>query len=76
MFVNMRAKKTPAGIKLQYFCQYGDRKKKNNLRTKLSIYILDTCLAMSGSFISQPDRNIRIGYCPRWHENNQDSKAG
>ena len=34
-------KKNPAGIKLQYFCQYGDRK-KNNQRTKLSIYILDT----------------------------------
>ena len=33
--------KKPAGIKLQYFCQYGDRK-KNNQRTKLSIYILDT----------------------------------
>jgi hypothetical protein len=26
MFVSMRAKK-PAGIKLQYFCQYGDRNK-------------------------------------------------
>jgi hypothetical protein len=38
MFVTMRAKK-PAGIKLQHFCQYED---KNNQRTKLSIYILDT----------------------------------
>jgi hypothetical protein len=27
MLVSMRAKKKPAGIKLQYFCQYGDRKK-------------------------------------------------
>ena len=36
-------KKNPAGIKLkQYFCQYGDRKKSNNQRTKLSIYMLDT----------------------------------
>jgi hypothetical protein len=43
MFVSMRAKK-PAGIKLQYFCQYEDTKKKqkqknkqtNNQRTKLS----------------------------------------
>jgi hypothetical protein len=26
MFVSMRAKKT-AGIKLQYFCQHGDKKK-------------------------------------------------
>jgi hypothetical protein len=26
MFVSIRAKK-PAGIKLQYFCQYGDKKK-------------------------------------------------
>jgi hypothetical protein len=34
-------KKKPSGIKLQYFCQYGDRKKTNQ-RTKLSIYILDT----------------------------------
>jgi hypothetical protein len=43
MFVSMRAKKTPAGIKLkQYFCQYGDKKKNNNQRTKLSIYMLDT----------------------------------
>ena len=41
MFVSMRAKKNSAGIKLQYFCQYGDRK-KNNQRTKFSIYILDT----------------------------------
>jgi hypothetical protein len=41
MFVSMRAKKKQAGIKLQYFCQYGNRK-KNNQRTKLSIYILDT----------------------------------
>ena len=34
----------PAGIKLQYFCQHGDKKKniKKNQRTKLSIYILDT----------------------------------
>jgi hypothetical protein len=38
----MRAKKKPAGIKLQYFFQYGDKKKQqNNQRTKLSIYILD-----------------------------------
>jgi hypothetical protein len=35
--------KKPAGIKLQYFCQYGDKKKITNQRTKLiSIYILDT----------------------------------
>jgi hypothetical protein len=42
MFVSMRAKK-PAGIKLQYFCQYEDKKKtkQNNQRTKLS-NILDT----------------------------------
>ena len=40
MSVRMRAKKK-AGIKLQYFCQYRDRKKTNQ-RTKLSIYILDT----------------------------------
>ena len=40
MFVRMRAKKK-AGIKLQYFCQYRDGK-KNNQRTKISIYILDT----------------------------------
>jgi hypothetical protein len=40
-FVSMRAKKNPAGIKLQYFCQYGDRKKTNQ-RTKLTIYMLDT----------------------------------
>jgi hypothetical protein len=38
----MRAKKKPAGIKLQYFFLYGDKKKQqNNQRTKLSIYILD-----------------------------------
>jgi hypothetical protein len=48
MFVSMtmtEGKKKPAGIKLQYFCQYGDKKKQknnNNQRTKLSIYILDT----------------------------------
>ena len=38
-------KKKTARIKLQYFCQYGDKKKQknnNNQRTKLSIYILDT----------------------------------
>ena len=36
-------KKNPARIKLQSFCQYGDKQKqKNNQRTKLSIYILDT----------------------------------
>jgi hypothetical protein len=41
MFVSMRAKKT-AGIKLQYFCQYEDKKnQQNNQRTKLS-NILDT----------------------------------
>jgi hypothetical protein len=39
--LTLRGQKKPAGIKLQYFCQYGDRK-KNNQRTKLSIYILDT----------------------------------
>ena len=36
----------PVGIKLQYFCQYGDKKKRkqNNQRQrrKLSIYMLDT----------------------------------
>ena len=42
MFVSMRAKKNPAGIKLQYFCQYGDKQKNKNQRTKLRIYILDT----------------------------------
>ena len=32
-------KKKPAGIKLQYFCQYADKKKITNQRTKLiSIY--------------------------------------
>jgi hypothetical protein len=39
MSVRMRAKKK-AGIKLQYFCQYRDRKKTNQ-RTKLN-NILDT----------------------------------
>jgi hypothetical protein len=37
-------KKNPAGIKLQYFCQYGDQNKK-----MLSIYILDTILIESES---------------------------
>ena len=40
MSVRMRAKKKKAGIKLQYFCQYRDRKKTNQ-RTKLN-NILDT----------------------------------
>jgi hypothetical protein len=33
MFVSMRAKK-PAGIKLQYFCQYEDTKKKKKKKKK------------------------------------------
>jgi hypothetical protein len=33
MFVSMRAKK-PAGIKHQYFCQYEDKKQKQNKTTK------------------------------------------
>jgi hypothetical protein len=33
MFVSMRAKK-PAGIKLQYFCQYEDKKKKKKIKKK------------------------------------------
>jgi hypothetical protein len=33
MFVSMRAKK-PAGIKLQYFCQYEDTKKKQKQKNK------------------------------------------
>ena len=37
--LSLWGQKKPAGIKLQYFCQYED---KNNQRTKLSIYILDT----------------------------------
>ena len=45
MFDSMRAKKT-AGIKLPYFCQYGDKKKKKkkNPTTKEQswAYILDT----------------------------------
>ena len=40
-YLSVWGQKNPAGIKLQYFCQYGDRKKPNQ-RTKLSIYILDT----------------------------------
>ena len=42
--LSVRGQKKPAGIKLQYFCQYGDKKtkKKTHQRTKLSIYILDT----------------------------------
>jgi hypothetical protein len=27
-FLTLRGQKKPAGIKLQYFCHYGDRKKK------------------------------------------------
>ena len=42
--------KKPAGIKLQYFCQYGDRKKPNQ-RTKLSIYILNTIESESTTWI-------------------------
>jgi hypothetical protein len=33
MFVSMRAKK-PAGIKLQYCCQYEDKKTKKNKKNK------------------------------------------
>jgi hypothetical protein len=33
MFDSMRAKKT-AGIKLQYFCQHGDKKKKKKKTKK------------------------------------------
>jgi hypothetical protein len=39
--LSLWGQKKQAGIKLQYFCRYGD-KNKNNQRTKLSIYILDT----------------------------------
>ena len=35
MFVTMRAKKKPAGIKLQYFCQYGDKKKQKQPKNKV-----------------------------------------
>jgi hypothetical protein len=36
MFVSMtmRVKKETAGIKLQYFCQYGDKKNKKTTTTK------------------------------------------
>ena len=42
--LSLWGQKKPAGIKLQYFCQYEDKKtpQKNNQRTKLSIYILNT----------------------------------
>ena len=56
-------------IEVSFYVKYGRQ-------TSLESVHWTMCLAMSGSFISQPDRNIRISYCPRWHENNQDSKAG
>jgi hypothetical protein len=31
----MRAKKNPAGIKLQYFCQYGDKKNKKTTKEQI-----------------------------------------
>ena len=34
--------KKPAGIKLQYFCQYGDKKKKKPTKEQSWAYILDT----------------------------------
>ena len=68
---SMRAKKTPAGIKLQYFCQYGERKKPTNQRTKLSIYILDTIESESTtrfkeSIIGSYDDVQLINRCFRW----------
>jgi hypothetical protein len=34
MFITMKGKKNPTGIKLQYFCQYGDKKKTKTKTTK------------------------------------------
>ena len=36
--VSMRAKKKPAGIKLQYFCRYGDKKKQQPKNKVKQIY--------------------------------------